>query len=129
MFPETFQHTVDDETKDVFVMFYSMKSTNLQAWSELAKEYKDNDNLIIAAVDRSSYPVQGIDPEKMAKIEERSMGQPHFVFFPQDNKKGLRYCFDFEITHLKMFLSQKSPVLKSKQAKKIKFVVNSFCKT
>jgi hypothetical protein len=80
----------------------------------LAKEYKDKENLIIAAVDRSSYPIPGISPDQMKKIEESTMGQPHFVFFPQDNKKGLRYSFDLDVMHLKMFLNQKSPVLKNK---------------
>jgi hypothetical protein len=65
----------------------------------------------------------------MNLLDEVTKGQPHFVFFPKTNKKGIPYNYDMDVEIIKMFLCQKSPVLKLFNLPKVTFILDDFSAT
>ena len=44
----------------------------------------------------------------MSKVEVITKGEPYFIFFPINNKKGIQYNYEIEEEMIRMFIVSKS---------------------
>ena len=119
--PFNFETVSKDTSKDVFVCVYNSNNHNEQiskvihAVQQIAKRYKINyptPNLVISCFDRGTFDIPEVTSEQQEKIEKLTKGEPYIVYFPMNNKKGIRYNFERDYEAFKMFLEQKSEAVK-----------------
>lgn len=105
---KNFEELVLDETKDVLVKFYAPWCGHCKklapVWDELAEEYKDVKNLVIAKFDSTTNEAEGVEVQ----------GFPTLIFYPRDNKAGVPYDGARELADFKGWLEENSGVLKDK---------------
>ncbi|KAG5511232.1 hypothetical protein JKF63_07174 [Porcisia hertigi] len=103
--PENFHSTVNDPSKNVFVMFYAPWCGHCNhmkpAWQELADKYPATGDIVIARVDAVAY-------RDIAK-EFGINGFPTLKFFSKSDKSGARqHNGERTVTALELFVeSQK----------------------
>ena len=95
---KNFQELVLDETKDVLVKYYAPWCGHCKKlapiWDELAEEYKDVKNLVIAKFDATANEAEGVEIQ----------GFPTLIFYPRDNKAGVPYEAGRELPDFKGWL-------------------------
>jgi len=105
---KNFKELVLDETKDVLVKYYAPWCGHCKKlapiWDELAEEYKDVKNLVIAKFDSTANEAEGVEIQ----------GFPTLIFYPRDNKKGVAYDGARDLADFKGWLEENSGVLKDK---------------
>lgn len=103
---ENFNDIVKDPTKDVLVKYYAPWCGHCKKlapiWDELAENYKDNENIVIAKFDATANEAEGVEIR----------GYPTLIFYPKDNKAGVDYSGERELQNFKDWLADNSPVLK-----------------
>jgi protein disulfide isomerase len=103
-----FEELVLDESKDVLIMYYAPWCGHCKklkpTWDDLAEEYKDNADLVIAKFDQTMNEAAKGWPIKSF---------PTLIFYGKDNKEGLLYEGPRELEAFKSYLQDKSTVLKA----------------
>ena len=104
---ETFEDTLAKSDK-ILIEFYAPWCGHCKKlapiWDELAEEYKDVKNLVIAKFDSTANEAEGVEIQ----------GFPTLIFYPRDNKKGVTYDGARELADFKGWLEENSGVLKDK---------------
>jgi len=102
---KTFESIVFDANKDVFVEFYAPWCGHCKRlapiWDELGEAYKDSESVVIAKVDATANSIP-------SEIEVR--GYPTLIFFPADNKSGLPYEGERDLSNMKKFVKEHASV-------------------
>lgn len=87
-----------DTSKHVFVKFYAPWCGHCQnmapAWRDLADEFLDRDDVLIAKIDWTTSQVNGINIE----------GFPTLKFYPKDNKDGIDYLYSRQVHDMLNFM-------------------------
>merc|ERR1711990_801850 len=95
-----FEKIVKDPTKDVLVKYYAPWCGHCKKlapiWEDLAKHYKDNNDLVIAKFDATANEAEGVEVR----------GYPTLIFYPKDNKAGVSYEGDRDLEAFKKYLSE-----------------------
>jgi protein disulfide isomerase len=102
----TFDELVLDESKDVLVKYYAPWCGHCKklapTWDKLAEDYKDITDLTIAKYDKT---VNEAEKEWAVK------SFPTMIFYPKNNKEGVKYEGDRDLEAFKKFLEENSSVL------------------
>ncbi|KAG8341183.1 putative protein disulfide isomerase [Trypanosoma vivax] len=99
--PDTFEKTVKDPTKHVFVMFYAPWCGHCNRlkpkWEELARELKGDESLVIAKVDADAHH----DIANQYDVQ----GYPTLRLYTKGNKGGVLYEGKRDVAALREFLN------------------------
>jgi protein disulfide-isomerase A6 len=102
--PENFDKIVLDPTKDVFVEFYAPWCGHCKhlapTYEKLASVYKSEPDVVIAKIDADHY--------KDLASKYGVSGYPTLIFFPKNDKKGVRYEGARELNDLVTYLNEKT---------------------
>jgi protein disulfide isomerase len=105
-----FNKIVKDNTKDVLVKYYAPWCGHCKklapVWEELATAYKDEPNLVIGKFDATANEADGVQIQ----------GYPTLIFYPKDNKEGVKFEGERDLESIKKWLADNSAVLKSQGA-------------
>ena len=97
---------VKDASKDVLVKYYAPWCGHCKklapVWDELAAAYKDEPNLVIGKFDATVNEAEDVQIQ----------GYPTLIFYPKDNKEGVKYEGERDLDSIKKWLAEQSPVLK-----------------
>jgi protein disulfide-isomerase A1 len=101
---------VKDASKDVLVKYYAPWCGHCKklapVWEELATAYKDEPNLVIGKFDATANEADGVQIQ----------GYPTLIFYPKDNKEGVKFEGERDLESIKKWLADNSAVLKSQGA-------------
>jgi len=102
-----FEKIAKDPSKDVFIKYYAPWCGHCKAlaphWDNLGKHFKDNKDVVIAKFDATENEAEGVDVESY----------PTLIFYPKDNKEGVKYEGERELEPMKKWVAENSPVLKA----------------
>lgn len=106
---KNFQDLVMDETKDVLVKYYAPWCGHCKklapVWDELADSFKDESDLLIAKYDATANENEGVQIKSF----------PTLIWYPKDNKAGVKYEGARELDSFKTYIEENSSVLASKK--------------
>ena len=106
-----FEKLVLDPTKDVFVKFYAPWCGHCKSlaphWEDLGKHFADSANVVIAKFDATENEAEGVEVESY----------PTLIFYPRDNKAGVKYEGERELEPLKTWVKENAPSLQDGGAK------------
>jgi len=95
----SFKRVVFDESKDVFVQFYSPACGHCRklapVYAQLAHKLAADDELVVAQIDATVNDVPGFIPE----------GFPTLIFYPKANKKGVEYDGSRDLLDMEQFIA------------------------
>ena len=98
---------VGDATKDVFVKYYAPWCGHCKSlapiWTELGQFVEGLDDVVIAKMDSTANEVKGVGIKSY----------PTLIYYPKDNKKGIKYEGGRELNDIKTYLSENSAAYKS----------------
>ena len=99
---KTWNDVVADPSKDVLVKYYAPWCGHCKSlapiWEELAKDVEGMDDLIIAKMDSTENEVTGVEVQ----------GFPTLIFYPKDNKTGVKFEGDRDLSAFKTYLNENS---------------------
>jgi protein disulfide-isomerase A1 len=99
---KTWNDVVADPSKDVLVKYYAPWCGHCKSlapiWDELAKDVEGMDDLIIAKFDATENEVAGVEIQ----------GFPTLIFYPKDNKTGVKFEGDRDLPAFKTYLNENS---------------------
>jgi protein disulfide isomerase len=106
---KNFQELVMDETKDVLVKYYAPWCGHCKklapVWDELADTFKDESDLVIAKYDATANENDGVQIKSF----------PTLIWYPKDNKAGVKYEGARELDGFKTYIEENSSVLGTKK--------------
>jgi len=101
------QDIVGDSTKDVLVKYYAPWCGHCKSlapiWEDLGSHVADLDDVVIAKMDSTANEVPG--------VAVRSY--PTLIYYPKDNKAGVKYESGRDLDAFKAFLSENSSAYKA----------------
>lgn len=102
-----FDKIVKDESKDVLVMFYAPWCGHCKklkpVFDDLAKDMSQHTDLVISKFDATTNEVDGLQIK----------GYPTLMFYPKDNKKGVKYEGGRDIEAFKKYLTENASSAKA----------------